>query len=158
MLATRRAQSFVTAYPPRVIAVATAGKAVSRMAPSKVISTIGKGVFVAAVGSAIALGGAAAASAAGGVSVQSGSTVDADGTQGSWAPAVTGDQRALTTHASAGHAITSDACAVERGGYPKDGCLPPASFDPRTISATTGISNDSNSVLDRDGFQTNKGG
>ena len=156
MLATRRAQSFVTAYPPRVIAVAKAGKAVSRMAPGNVINTIGKGVFVAAVGWAIALGGAAAAGAQpGGISVQSGSTVDADGTQGSWAPAVAGDQRSLTTQASAGHTITSDSCYNPHVGK---GCLPPASFDPRTISATTGISNDSNSVLDTDGFQTNKGG
>ena len=126
-------------------------KGYSRMGRNKVISTVGKGVLVVAGGLAIALGGPAAASAAPGVvSAQSGSTVDADGTQGSWAPAMTGDQRVPTTQASDGHTITSDACY----GRPHKGCLPPASFDPTTISATTGISG----ALDRDGYQTNTGG
>jgi hypothetical protein len=119
------------------------------MAPSKVISVIGKGVFIAAAGSAIALGGAAAASATPGVvDAQSGSTVDADGTQGSMVPAMSGDQRGLTTQSTDGHAIVSDACAITNKG-----CLPPASFDPTTISATTGISDDPDSALDPDGYQ-----
>lgn len=134
----------------------------------RVITTLGMSALIAVAGATIALGEAAAASAQPGiVDVQSGGTVDVDGTQGtidgdgtqgSYAAAITGDQRALTTQATDSHAIVSDACAVKGGGYPILGCLPPASFDPRTISATTGISNDPNSVLDPDGFQTNKGG
>jgi hypothetical protein len=128
----------------------TSGQAASRMASSKAIRAIRNGVFAAAVGSAVALGGAAAAGAQPGiVDAQSGSTVDADGTQGTMVPATSGDQRPLTSQSTDGHAIVSDACAIVGKG-----CLPPASFDPTTISATTGTSDDPDSALDADGFQT----
>jgi hypothetical protein len=96
------------------------------------------------------LGGAAAANADGGISVQSGSSVDTDGTQGSWVPATSGDQRPLTTQSSAGHTIQSDACYVKNNPVY---CPPPSSFNPEIISATTGTSDDPDSKLDPDGFQ-----
>jgi hypothetical protein len=131
-----------------------AGKATRGAVTRELLSAIGKGVLVAVSGVAIALCGAAAAAAQPGVvDAQSGSTVDVDGTQGTMVPAMTGDQRSLTTQSSDGHAIVSDACAIKGKG-----CLPPASFDPTTISATTGISDDPDSALDPDGYQTNTGG
>ncbi|MGJ6122337.1 hypothetical protein QN239_07150 [Mycolicibacterium sp. Y3] len=124
------------------------------MASRRAFRAMRNGAFVAVVGAAVALGGAATAGAQPGlVDAQSGSTVDADGTQGTMVPAVTGDQRGLATQSTDGHTITSDACYVTG-----DGCMPAASFDPRTISATTGVSNDPDSVLDGNGFQTNTGG
>jgi len=98
-------------------------------------------------GVAAALIGCGTASAQPGiVSAQDGSTVDVDGTQGTMVPATSGDQRGMATQATDGHAIVGDACDITGKG-----CLPPASFDPRTISATTGVSG----ALDSDGFQTN---
>ncbi|MBB3602776.1 hypothetical protein FHT40_002437 [Mycolicibacterium sp. BK556] len=50
----------------------------------------------------------------------------------------------------------SDACAVLGGSYPNYGCPPPSSFDPRTISATSGTSDDPDSALDPDGYQADQ--
>lgn len=153
MSATRSEEDIVGHAAPTVAGLSAGGQiSLSRPARS-VMRALGRSVFVAAAGSAIALGGAAAAAAQPGVvSAQSGSSVDVDGTQGTMVPALTGDQRTMTTQASDGHTITSDACY----GRPHKGCLPPSSFDPTTISATTGISNDPDSVLDPDGYQTNQ--
>ncbi len=66
-------------------------------------------------------------------------------------PALNGDQRALTTQATDGHDIISDACY----NRPHKGCMPPTSFGPGTISATSGVSDDPDSALDPAGYQTN---
>jgi hypothetical protein len=144
MLAIRSSEGVTEAGP-------SAGEL--RGATTRVIRIIGNGLLIAVAGSAIALGGAAAAGAQPGlVDAQSGSQVDADGTQGSMVPAVAGEQRVLTTQWTDGHEITSDACHLR----PHKGCLPPASFNPGTISAATGVSDDPDSALDPDGYQTNK--
>lgn len=130
----------------------TAGQSTSRMAPSKVIRALRNGVFAAAVGSAVALGGAAAAGAQPGVvDAQSGSTVDVDGTQGTMVPAVTGDQRSMSGQSTDGHDVVSDICALVGKG-----CLPGDGGGPHTISVDTGTSDDPDSALDPDGFQTNE--
>ena len=110
--------------------------------------------LVATIGSAAvmaALCGAGAA-AADGLTVQSGSSVDTDGTQGDWNSAVSGSQRPLTTQTGSGHQITSDACYVKNNPVY---CPPPSSFNPELIQATTGTSDDPDSKLDPDGFQGN---
>jgi hypothetical protein len=128
----------------------TAGQAASRMASSKVVRAIRNGVFAAAVGSAVALGGAAAAGAQPGiVDAQSGSTVDVDGTQGTMVPAMSGDQRPLSGQSTDGHDVVSDICALTGKG-----CLPGDGGGPHTISVDTGTSDDPDSALDPDGFQT----
>jgi hypothetical protein len=121
------------------------------MASSKAIRAIRNGVFAAAVGLAVALGGAAAAAAQPGiVDAQSGSTVDVDGIQGTMVPAMSGDQRPLTTQSTDGHPVVSDICYLTGKG-----CLPNDGGGPHTISADTSISDDPDSALDPDGFQTN---
>ena len=108
-------------------------------------------VLVAAAGLALTLGGAAAASATPGVvDAQSGSSVDVDGTQGTMVPAIVGEQRGLTTQTTDGRPVASDACGVTGSG-----CSAIDGYGPHTISATTGTSDDPDSALDPDGFQTN---
>jgi hypothetical protein len=109
-------------------------------------------VMAATVGGAAlaaSLLGAATANADG-LTVQSGGSVDYDGTQGSWAPATSGSQRPLTSQPGGGHQITSDACYIKNNPVY---CPPPSSFNPEYIQATSGTSDDPDSALDADGYQ-----
>ena len=56
--------------------------------PRRVVKTLGRALVIAAVGAAVVMGEAAVAGADG-LTVQSGSSVDTDGTQGDWTPAST---------------------------------------------------------------------
>lgn len=96
------------------------------------------------------MGAGTALAGPGGISVQPGSSVDTDGTQGSWAGAVSGQQRALTTQTTTGHQIVSDACYVKND---PTYCPPPSSFQPEFIQSTSGTINDPDAVLDSDGYQ-----
>lgn len=101
----------------------------------QVFRVIGRGVLIAAAGTAMALGGAAAAGAQPGVvDVQSGSSVDADGTWGDIdADGTWGDMRGMTKQSSDSHDIVSDACAIMNKG-----CVRSKVYDFRTISAISG--------------------
>jgi len=126
----------------------------NRSSASHLVNVAVKAAAVFLAGVALTLSGATTAMAAPGVvDVQSGSSVDTDGTQGSWAPATSGTQRQLSTQTGSGHQITSDACYVKNN--PKY-CPPPSSFQPEFIQATSGTSDDPDSALDADGYQADQ--
>lgn len=71
--------------------------------------------------------------------VQDGSSVDTDGTQGDWRTDPTGGMnsamRPLTTNTSTGHTITSDACYVKNDPHY---CPPPMKSNAEMIQESNG--------------------
>lgn len=118
------------------------------MVARKVTITFGAGMLIGLAASVISIAGASTA-AADGLTCQSGCGVDYDGTQGGFDfDGTNGASRGLATSSSDGHDIVSDACFVIG-----QGCPPPASFDPTSISETQGVADDPDSALDADGYQ-----